>query len=130
MEVRNAGFKYVDFILDLVDVNQYWDAMCELIRPQGHIASITGSATPVALNKLKGKSASFSWELMYTRSTFQTDDMIEQHHILNRAAAMFDNGTLTSTLNNTLHGFTAANLKEAHRLLESGKAIGKTVIVY
>ena len=129
-EVRNAGFKYVDFILDLVDVNQYWDAMCELIKPQGHIASITGSATPVALNKLKSKSASFSWELMYTRSTFQTDDMIEQHHILNRAATLFDNGTLTSTLNNTLHGFTAANLKEAHRLLESGKAIGKTVILY
>ncbi|MGB8190355.1 MAG: zinc-binding alcohol dehydrogenase family protein [Chitinophagaceae bacterium] len=129
-EVRNAGSKYVDFILDLVDANQYWDAMCELIKPQGHIASITGSATPVALNKLKSKSASFSWELMYTRSTFQTDDMLEQHHILNKAATLFDNGTLTSTLNNTLHGFTVANLKEAHRLLESGKAIGKTVIVY
>ena len=67
---------------------------------------------------------------MYTRSTFQTDDMIEQHHILNKAAKLFDSGTLTSTLNNTLHGFTVANVKEAHRLLESGKAIGKTVIVY
>jgi len=129
-EVRNSGFRYVDFILELVDVNQYWDAMCELIKPQGHIASITGSSTPVALNKLKNKSASFSWELMYTRSTFQTDDMIDQHHILNKASTLFDNGTLTSTLNNTLHGFTVVNLKEAHRLQESGKAIGKTVIEY
>jgi len=129
-EVRKAGFKYMDFILELVDTNQYWDAMCELIKPQGHIASITGSPIPVALNKLKSKSASFSWELMYTRSTFQTDDMIEQHHILNKAATLFDNGRLMPTLNNTLHGFTVANLKEAHRLLESGKAIGKTVIVY
>ena len=129
-EVRNSGFRSVDFILELVDVNQYWDAMCELIKPQGHIASITGSSTPVALNKLKSKSASFSWELMYTRSTFQTDDMIDQHHILNKASTLFDNGTLTSTLNNTLHGFTVVNLKEAHRLLESSKAIGKTVIVY
>ncbi len=129
-ELRNSGFRYVDFILELVDVNQYWDAMCELIKPQGHIASITGSSTPVALNKLKNKSASFSWELMYTRSTFQTDDMIDQHHILNKASTLFDNGTLTSTLNNTLHGFTVVNLKEAHRLQESGKAIGKTVIEY
>ncbi len=129
-ELRNSGFRYVDFILELVDVNQYWDAICELIKPQGHIASITGSSTPVALNKLKSKSASFSWELMYTRSTFQTDDMIDQHHILNKASTLFDNGTLTSTLNNTLHGFTVVNLKEAHRLQESGKAIGKTVIVY
>lgn len=129
-EVRNAGFEYVDFILDLVDVNQYWDAVCELVKPQGHIASVTGSSTPVALNKLKSKSASFSWEFMYTRSSYQTDDMIGQHYILDKVGGLFDDGTLKSTLYNTLHGFTADNLKEAHRLLESGKAIGKTVIVY
>lgn len=129
-EVYNAGFKYVDFILDFVNTNEYWDAMAELIKPQGHIASITGSATPVALNKLKNKSASFSWEFMYTRSTYQTEDMIEQHHILNKAAALFDNGTLKTTLNKTFNGLSADNLKAAHRLQESGKAIGKTVIVF
>lgn len=129
-EVRNAGFKYVDFILDFVNTNTYWDAMVELIKPQGHIASITGSAEPVALTKLKGKSVTFSWEFMYTRSTFETDDMIEQHNILNKAAALFDDGTLKTTLNKTLHGLSADNLKEAHRLQESGKAIGKTVIVF
>lgn len=129
-EVHNAGFKYVDFILDFVNTNTYWDAMVELIKPQGHIASITGSAEPIALNKLKGKSVTFSWEFMYTRSTFETDDMIEQHNILNKAAALFDDGTLKTTLNKTLHGLSADNLKEAHRLQESGKAIGKTVIVF
>lgn len=129
-EVHNAGFKYVDFILDFVNTNTYWDAMAELIKPQGHIASITGSAEPVALTKLKSKSVTFSWEFMYTRSTFETDDMIEQHNILNKAAALFDDGTLKTTLNKTLHGLSADNLKEAHRLQESGKAIGKTVIVF
>ena len=129
-EVHNAGFKYVDFILDFVNTNTYWDAMVELIKPQGHIASITGSAEPVALTKLKSKSVTFSWEFMYTRSTFETDDMIEQHNILNKAAALFDDGTLKTTLNKTLHGLSADNLKEAHRLQESGKAIGKTVIVF
>ncbi|SFQ09939.1 zinc-binding alcohol dehydrogenase family protein [Parafilimonas terrae] len=129
-EVQKAGFKYVDFILDFVNTNTYWDAMAELIKPQGHIASITGSAEPVALNKLKGKSVTFSWELMFTRSTFQTGDMTEQHNILNKAAALFDNGTLKTTLNKTLHGLNADNLKAAHRLQESGKAIGKTVIVF
>jgi len=129
-EVRNAGFKYVDFILDFVNTNTYWDAMVELIKPQGHIASITGSAEPVALTKLKSKSVTFSWEFMYTRSTFETDDMIEQYNILNKAAALFDDGTLKTTLNKTLHGLSADNLKEAHRLQESGKAIGKTVIAF
>ena len=129
-EIRAGGYQEVDFILDFVDLNGYWDAIVELIKPQGHIVSITGSATPVALNKLKNKSVTFSWELMYTRSMYQTDDMEEQHHILNKLAELFDNGTLKTTLNTTLRGFTAANLKEAHRLLESGKTIGKVVIEY
>ena len=129
-EVRAAGFKEVDCILDFVDLNSYWDDLVELIKPQGHIVSITGSATPIALNKLKNKSVTFSWELMYTRSMYQTDDMEQQHHILNELAKLFDNGTLKTTLNQTLKGFTVENLKEAHRLLESGKTIGKVVIEY
>ncbi|MCD9577301.1 zinc-binding alcohol dehydrogenase family protein [Flavobacterium soyae] len=128
--VREAGFQHVDFILDFVDTNAYWDIMAELIKPQGHIASITGSAEPVALNKLKGKSVSFSWELMYTRSMFQTEDMIEQHHILNKIADLLDDGVLKTTLKETYKGLSVENLKKAHQLLESGKTIGKIAIKY
>lgn len=124
-----AGFSMVDFILDFVDTSAYWDAMADLIKPQGHIASITGAGTPVALNKLKSKSVSFSWEFMYTRSSFQTDDMQEQHNILNRVADLLDEGILKHTLTTTLNGLTADNLKTAHGLQESGKTIGKTVIL-
>lgn len=129
-EVRKAGFQQVDIILDLVDTNAYWDAMAELIKPQGSIASITGSQTPVALIKLKTKSVSFFWESMFTRSTFQTEDMISQHHILNKVAELLDNGTLKSTLNETLQGLSAANLKKAHQQLESGTTIGKLAIQF
>lgn len=128
--VREAGFEYVDFILDFVDTNAYWDTMVELIKPQGHIASITGSSDPVALTKLKSKSVSFSWELMYTRSMYQTEDMIEQHNILNIVADLLDDGILKTTLNTTLNGLTAENMKKAHELLESGKTIGKIAIKY
>ncbi|WDF65301.1 zinc-binding alcohol dehydrogenase family protein [Flavobacterium sp. KACC 22763] len=126
--VREAGFEYVDFILDFVDTNAYWDTMVELIKPQGHIASITGSSDLVALTKLKSKSVSFSWELMYTRSMYQTEDMVEQHNILNIVADLLDDGILKTTLNTTLQGLTAENLKKAHELLESGKTIGKIAI--
>lgn len=128
--VRELGFENVDFILDFVDTNFYWDIMVELIKPQGHIASITGSSDPVALNKLKNKSVSFSWELMYTRSMFQTNDIQEQHNILNKIADLLDNGILKTTLNETLTGLTADNLKKAHQLLESGKTIGKIAIEF
>lgn len=129
-EVRKAGFQQVDFIADFVDINFYWDAVAELIKPQGHIASITGSAAPIALNKLKGKSVSFSWELMFTRPTFETDDLIEQHHILNRVSKLLDTGTLISTHQQTLIGLSADNFKQAHAQLESGTTIGKLVIRY
>ncbi|WP_293309664.1 zinc-binding alcohol dehydrogenase family protein [Pedobacter sp. UBA5917] len=129
-EVRAAGFNEVDFILDFVDLNGYWDQIVELIKPQGHIVSITGSATPVVLNKLKNKSVTFSWEFMYTRSLFKTDDMEEQHRILDQVAQLLDKGEIKTTLQQTLKGFTVENLKEAHRLLESGKTIGKVVIEY
>ncbi|MBF4515645.1 zinc-binding alcohol dehydrogenase family protein [Flavobacterium sp. ANB] len=127
---REAGFEFVDFILDFVDTNFYWDTMVELIKPQGHIASITGSSEPVVLNKLKGKSVSFSWELMYTRSMFETEDIQEQHNILNKIADLLDDGTLKSTLKQTLTGLTVDNLKQAHQLLESGKTIGKIAIKF
>jgi len=129
-EVRNLGFQYVDFIADFVDTNFYWDIMAELIKPQGHIASITGSAAPIALNKLKNKSASFSWELMYTRSIFQTEDMIEQHHILNKVADLLDEGILKTTLRQTLTGLNAENFKKAHQQLENNTTIGKIAIKF
>lgn len=128
--VREAGFENVDFILDFVDTNAYWDIMVELIKPQGHIASITGSSEPVVLNKLKSKSVSFSWELMYTRSMYQTEDMVEQHNILNIVADLLDDGILKTTLNTTLNGLTSENLKKSHELLESGRTIGKIAIKF
>ncbi|MBO9634284.1 MAG: zinc-binding dehydrogenase, partial [Chitinophagaceae bacterium] len=127
-EVRKAGFHQVDIIIDLVDTNSYWDAMAELIKPQGRIASITGSQAPIVLLKLKTKSVAFFWESMFTRSTFQTEDMIEQHHILNKIAEQLEKGTLKTTLHETWQGLSADNIKKAHQQLESGKTIGKLVI--
>ncbi len=129
-EVRQTGIQQVDFILDFVDAGLYWDAMAELIKPQGHIASISPATPVVGLKNVFTKSVSFSWELMYTRSMFQTEDMQEQHVILNKVAKLLDEGTLKPTVSNTVNGFTVENLKELHRLQESGKTIGKNVIVY
>jgi len=129
-EVKKAGFEAVDFIVDFVDVNQYWEAFVALIKPQGQIASITNAALPVNIQQLKSKSISFHWEFMFTRSTFQTDDMAEQHTILNNIAKLLDDGTLQSTLNTTIEGFSVGHLKDAHRQLESGTTIGKLVIKF
>jgi len=61
---------------------------------------------------------------------FLTDDINRQHEILNKIADLMDDGTLKSTLTTTLKGFTVNNLKKAHEMQESGKTIGKTVILF
>lgn len=129
-ELEKIGHSQVNYILDFVDLEGYWETAAEIIKPQGHIVSITESSKPLNLNIMKSKSVTFSWELMYTRSMFNTEDMDRQHEILNHVADLLDNGTLKSTLTTTLEGFTVANLKKAHEVQESSKSIGKTVILF
>lgn len=129
-ELEKIGHSQVNYILDYVDLEGYWDTMAEIIKPQGHIVSITESSKPLNLNIIKAKSVTFSWELMYTRSMFGTEDIERQHFILNTIADLLDAGTIKTTLTTTLEGFTVDNLKKAHQMQESGKTIGKTVIQY
>ncbi|WP_378184961.1 zinc-binding alcohol dehydrogenase family protein [Aquimarina sp. W85] len=129
-ELAAIGHKEVDYVLDFVNINSYWDTIIECSKPQGHIVSITGSDAPINLSLLKNKSITFSFEFMYTRSMFTTNDIERQHEILNTLAGLLEKGTLQTTLTKTYQGFTVQNLKAAHALQESGKAIGKTVIVF
>ncbi len=130
VELEKIGHNEVNYILDFVDLEGYWEVAAEIIKPQGHIVSITGSSKPLNLDVLKTKSVTFSWESMFARSMFATDDMEQQHKILNKIASLLDSGTLKSTLTTTLNGFTVENLKKAHEMQESGKTIGKTVIKF
>lgn len=103
--------------------------MGELITPQGHIGCIVEPKKDVYVgNPLKDASIGIHWESMFARSRFKTADMIEQHKILDRIADLVDVGKLKGTANKTLSPICAANLREAHRLIESGKSVGKVVL--
>ena len=51
-----------------------------------------------------------------------------QGAILDQVAALLDKGTLQCTLTKTLQPLNAANLRQAHALVESGHMIGKIVV--
>ena len=127
-QVRKLGFKYVDYILELKDLDGHWKEMCELIKPEGHIVSITENHRPINLRLLTKKKAHFSWEWMYTKSYYQTDDMITQHDILDKIAQMLDSGNLRCTMTKSLIPLNATNLRKAHKLVESGHMTGKVVV--
>ncbi|SFS90761.1 zinc-binding alcohol dehydrogenase family protein [Marininema halotolerans] len=127
-QLQEVGHETVDYILCLNATDKHWVNMAKVIAPQGKICSIVETDTPLDLTLLKSKSATFAWELMFTRPMYQTEDMIEQHHLLNKVADLVDNKVVKTTLTNRLSPINAENLRKAHQLLEQENAIGKTVV--
>ena len=126
-ELKRQGISAVTHVASLTQTDQHLDQLVEALAPQGKLGLIDD---PKALDitKLKRKSLSLHWEFMYTRSLFETPDMIAQHTLLNRVAELIDAGTLRTTVGEHFGTINAANLRRAHALLESGKAKGKIVL--
>lgn len=127
-QLKSAGFGQVDYILCLNSTEKHWANMAEAIAPQGKICSIVETDELLNLTLLMNKSVTFVWELMFTRSTYQTPDMIEQHKLLNEIAHLVDEGVIRTTTNETLKPIHAGNLRKAHAMLETGRTVGKVVL--
>lgn len=128
-QVRHLGYQYVDYILELNNLDQHWNEMTELIKPNGQIASITENKRPIDLKKLTRKRGTFHWEWMYSKSYYETPDEITQHQILDKVAGMLDSGALQSTVTQVLSPINVDNLKKAHSMVEEGHMKGKVVVV-
>ena len=126
-ELKRAGIDSVTHVASLTQTDQHLPQLVEALAPQGKLALIDDPKS-VDISLLKRKSLSLHWEFMYTRSLFETPDMIEQHKLLNRVAELIDAGTLKTTLGEHFGVINAGNLRRAHELLESGKAKGKIVL--
>lgn len=128
-QLAALGFEQVDAAINLADTTRYWDALGELLAPQGHVGLIVEPSSPLNIgDPYKAKCIGIHWELMFTRSRFRTADMGEQGRILERVAMLIDAGQLRGTHTETLGRIDAANLREAHRRLESGRTIGKLAL--
>lgn len=127
-QVHNLGMPTVDYVLELSNLNQHWSEIVSLIKPNGHVASITGNETPLDLRALKQKRVTFAWEWMFTKSFYQTPDLITQHEILDQIATLLDQGVLQTTRTSTLTGLTPANVRTAWQRLADHHTIGKIVI--
>jgi zinc-binding alcohol dehydrogenase family protein len=128
--VRKAGFETVDYIFNVSDTSMHWDAMVELIKPQGKICAIVDTNEDVNINKLKLKSVTFVWECMFTRTMFQNQDIEKHSEILTQIATLANTGKIKTTLSKIINGFSVKNIKEAHKLTESGTNIGKIAITF
>lgn len=126
-QVKKLGLEYIDHIAVFNDM-RHWDACVQLIRPQGGIVSIDDTEQPMPMAAMKTKAASLHWEFMFARSMHKTPDMIKQHELLDWIADAVDAGNIRTTLTRVISPINAANLLEAHRLIETGEAKGKIVL--
>ncbi|MGK4342312.1 zinc-binding alcohol dehydrogenase family protein [Ectopseudomonas oleovorans] len=127
-ELTRIGIGQVTHVASLTQTDQHYAQLVESLEPQGRLALIDDPLQPLDVMQLKRKSLSLHWELMFTRSLYQTEDMIEQHRLLDRVSDLVDSGVLKTTLGEHFGTINAANLRRAHALLESGKAKGKIVL--
>ena len=126
-EIARLGLPPVTYVAALNQTDHHWPAIAELVAPQGKVALIDDPAA-IDVRVLKRKSVSLHWEFMFTRSMFETDDMAQQHQLLDDVAQLVDTGVIKTTLGERYGAINASNLKRAHALIESNRAKGKIVL--
>lgn len=126
-QVAALGIGAPAFVFSTTETHRHLKEIVELIAPQGRFGLIDD---PDSLDVLgfKRKSVSVHWELMFTRSIFETADMAEQGKLLNDLSRLIDEGKIRTTVTEVLSPINAANLRRAHSAIESGKTRGKVVL--
>ena len=124
-QLAALGIEAVEWVASLSHTDQHFNALVDLLAPQGALALID-DPNPAAIDllSLKRKSLSLHWELMFTRSLFQTADMAAQGAILQRVAELVDENRLFSSCRQILGPINAANLTAAHLQL-AGQPAGQ-----
>ena len=125
--LQRLGIAEVSHVASLTHTDQHYDQIVAVLAPQGQLALIDDPGQ-LDVMALKRKSLSLHWESMFTRSSFNTPDVQRQHELLERVAALIDAGVLRTTLGEHYGRINAANLRQAHALIESHRARGKLVL--
>jgi NADPH2:quinone reductase len=127
-QLAEMKLRWVERIFSVSHTHLHYPELVKVIAPQGRICVIDDPPQPLDARPLKARCASLHWEAMFTRSTFETADMIEQGRLLDQVADLIDQGVIVSTHTVTLGPINAANLRQAHSMVESSTTIGKVVL--
>jgi zinc-binding alcohol dehydrogenase family protein len=127
-ELKAIGIEGVEYVAGLTASDRHAAAIAELVAPEGHVVLIDDPDS-FDIVPFKRKSVTVGWELMFTRSLYDTATLGEQGRILNEVSGLLDAGLLRTTLAHEGGAINAANLKRLHENTESGSALGKQVLV-
>jgi len=126
-QIKQLGLNAPLYVFSTTQTDQHLSDIVELIAPQGHFGLIDDPAQ-LDIKPFKSKSVSVHWEFMFTRSMYQTQDMVKQSELLNEVAELVDTGKIKTTVSQVLSPINAQNLKMAHQQIERGTTKGKIVL--
>jgi NADPH2:quinone reductase len=126
-QIKQLGLNAPLYVFSTTQTDQHLSDIVELIAPQGHFGLIDDPAQ-LDIKPFKSKSVSVHWEFMFTRSMYQTQDMVKQSELLSEVAELVDAGKIKTTVSQVLSPINAQNLKLAHQQIESGTTKGKIVL--
>ncbi|GAA0266323.1 alcohol dehydrogenase catalytic domain-containing protein [Cryptosporangium japonicum] len=120
-QLRAAGVDRIDLVFSTRGTAANIGWIADVLRPLGHLAAVdlTGA---VDLEPLIQKSVSLHTEMVFSRIV-AGHDLDRQGRILAELVSR-----ARPIVTTRLHGLTVDTMREAHRIVESGRAIGKTVI--
>jgi zinc-binding alcohol dehydrogenase family protein len=127
-QVRNAGFKHVDYTLILNEIDEHFLAAAEVTAPGKAICSVTRNTDRLPMDLLISKNCSLHWEPSRTRPVCNNAWTENRHYLLNTIADLIDSHIISTTKNEDLGKICAANLDEAHQRIREKRAIGKLTL--
>ena len=126
-QVADLGLGAPGFVFSTTHSDQHVGDIAQLIAPQGRFGLIDDPKV-LDVAPFKMKAVSIHWELMFTRSMFNTPDMDKQGQLLNEIAGLVDAGRLRASVAERLSPINAENLRHAHAMVEQGAVRGKITL--
>ncbi|GAB2188095.1 zinc-binding alcohol dehydrogenase family protein [Roseibium sp. LAB1] len=126
-QIEALGLEAPGYVFSTTHTGQHLTDIADLIAPQGRFLLIDDPEN-VSIAPFKLKAVSIHWEMMFTRSMYQTSDMDEQRKLLNKVAELVDADKIKTTVTEVIEPINAQNLRTAHQKIESNKTIGKIVL--
>jgi NADPH:quinone reductase len=125
-QLRAMGVPHVDYIASLTASEEHLSSAAQVIKPFGSYGLIDDPKS-LDIFVFKRKSVSIHWELMFTKTLFEGEDLGSQGQILRRVSELVDLGQIRSTRLGSVLELSASSLQQTLERHQRGSSRGKPV---
>ncbi len=125
-QLSAMGVPQVDYIASLTASDEHLLSAAQVIKPFGSYGLIDDPKS-LDISVFKRKSVSIHWELMFTKTLFEGEDLNSQGQILHRVSELVDLRQIRSTRLGSVLELSASSLQQSLDSHQRGSARGKQV---